>query len=313
MDSPIARYLPEIAPAPVPRQAASTPAFGDPWAGLARAPRAPVPLPVPETLDAIRVEPARAERSAAERPPAGLLDGPPADWQDGLLPRPAKPSIVMPPVVASPSSSPILAPLSAGSLAAPSAADPAVVAAPFVKPAAAKRETPEERAALLAAAEERGRQQGLAEAREEAEIARLRAAEAAERRLAEARRHWSEAEAEALADGFAAALRALDATLSDRIARLLVPVLTDALRRQAVAELSGALARLLAEPQAATIRVSGPDDLLAALAARLGPLAASVSFTAAETAEVQVSADQTVIDTQLGAWTRLIAAAVAET
>ncbi len=195
----------------------------------------------------------------------------------------------------------------------PVRAEPAPVASPFVKPPAPKRETPEERAALLAAAEERGRQQGLAEAREEAEIARLRAAEAAEHRLAEARRHWSAAEAEALADGFAAALRALDATLSDRIARLLVPVLTDALRRQAVAELSGALTRLLAEPQAATIRVSGPEDLLAALAARLGPLSASVSFTAAETAEVQVSADQTVIDTQLGAWTRLIAAAVAET
>ncbi|NGM33114.1 hypothetical protein G4G93_04070 [Methylobacterium sp. DB0501] len=180
-------------------------------------------------------------------------------------------------------------------------------------PPGPKRETPEERAALLAEAEERGRQQGLAEARREAETARLRAAEEAEARLVEARRHWSAAEAEALADGFSAALRALDATLSDRIARLLVPVLTDALRRQAVAELSSTLTRLLAEPQAATVRVSGPEDLLAALAARLGPLAAAVSFTPAETAEVQVSADQTVIDTQLGAWTRLIAAAVAET
>ncbi len=224
---------------------------------------------------------------------------------------------MIPPVAASsglpPVLPPVLAAIAAQALAAPPAAEPAAVASPFVKPAAPKRETPEERAALLAAAEERGRQQGLAEAREEAEIARLRAAQAAEARLAEARRHWSEAEAEALADGFAAALRALDATLSDRIARLLVPVLTDALRRQAVTELSGALTRLLAEPQAATIRVSGPEDLLAALAARLGPLSASVSFTTAEIAEVQVSADQTVIDTQLGAWTRLIAAAVAET
>ncbi len=71
--------------------------------------------------------------------------------------------------------------------------------------------------------------------------------------------------------GFSAALRALDATLSDRIARLLAPVLTDALRRQAMAELSGALARLLGQPQAANVRVSGPEDLLAALAARSAP------------------------------------------
>lgn len=305
MDTPIARYLPEFPPAPVPSQAAAAPAFGDPWAGLARAPRAPLALPVPAPSDAILVEPVQAER-----PPVGLLDGPPADWQDGLLPRPAKPTVTLPNVTSPTAMSPIVL---APAAVPPPAAEPSIVASPFVKPPAPRRETPEERAALLAEAEERGRQQGLAEAREEAEIARRRAAEAAEARLAEARRHWSEVEAEALADGFAAALRALDATLSDRIARLLVPVLTDALRRQAVAELSGALTRLLAEPQAATVRVSGPEDLLAALAARLGPLSASVSFTAAETADVQVSADQTVIDTQLGAWTRLIAAAVAET
>lgn len=293
MDAVIARYLPEIASGLVPPQPAAgrppaarglssdTSSFDNPWAGLARAPRAP--LPVPETPDAIRIEPPRPEG-----PPEGTLDAARAEWLEGLLPRAAPPPAPAPP-------------------------EAALAASPLVKPQAAKRETPEERAALLAAAEERGRQQGLAEAREEAAIARLHAAQAAEARLAEARRHWSEAEADALADGFAAALRALDATLSDRIARLLVPVLTDALRRQAVAELSGALARLLAEPQAVHVRVSGPEDLLAALAARLGPLAASVSFTAAETTEVQVSADQTVIDTQLGAWTRLIAAAVAET
>ncbi|SFV09716.1 hypothetical protein SAMN02799631_04934 [Methylobacterium sp. 174MFSha1.1] len=307
MDAVIARYLPEIASGPVPPQAVrlpaqapaasgnpssgpssfDTPSFDNPWAGLARAPRAP--LPVSETPDAIRIEPARAEGSL-EGLPGGPLDAARAEWLEGLLPRAATPPAPAPPPP-----------------------EAAIAASPLVKPPAAKRETPEERAALLAAAEERGRQQGLAEAREEAAVARLHAAQAAEDRLAEARRHWSAAEADALADGFAAALRALDATLSDRIARLLVPVLTDALRRQAVAELSGALARLLAEPQAAHVRVSGPEDLLAALAERLGPLAASVSFTAAETAEVQVSADQTVIDTQLGAWTRLIAAAVAET
>jgi len=310
MNAVIARYLPEFPADPVPAQVqgqlpARVPAppspqarppaaetLGNPWAGLARAPRAPAPLPVFDAPDAIRVEPARA---AASQPglPESLAD----IWREGLHA--------------------LVAPSAAAKAAvAPAAVEPPPAPAavsPLVKPPAPKRETPEERAALLAEAEERGRQQGLGEARREAEAARRLAAEEAEARLAEARRHWSAAEAEALADGFAAALRALDATLSDRIARLLVPVLTDALRRQAVAELSGALTRLLAEPQAATVRVSGPEDLLAALAGRLGPLAAAVSFTPAETAEVQVSADQTVIDTQLGAWTRLIAAAVAET
>ncbi|WP_306438920.1 hypothetical protein, partial [Methylobacterium symbioticum] len=179
-------------------------------------------------------------------------------------------------------------------------------------PPPAPVETPEERAALLAEAEARGRAEGLAEARAEAE-ARLEQERAAfETRFAEARRQWSESEAESLASGFAAALRALDAELTGRIARLLVPVLTDALRRRAVAELGDALQRLLADPQAAQVRVSGPEDLLAALGDRLGPLADTIAFAPGEATEVSVVADQTVIETQLAAWTRLLAAAVAE-
>ncbi|OAS27424.1 hypothetical protein [Methylobacterium platani] len=324
MSAVIARYLPEFppdeVPAPVqvkgpaqdkgaaqapalpsPRAQGANPAsptFGDPWAGLARAPLRDAPEAGP-------VAPARAGSpdGVPGNPVESLVQNLAEVWREGLhalvAPSSAPPSFAEPSATWAPATR-------------PSGPDP-VATNPLVKPPAQKRETPEERAALIAEAEARGRLQGLAEARQEAETARLQAAEAAEARLAEARRHWSEAEAAALADGFSAALRALDAALSDRIARLLVPVLTDALRRRAVAELSGALARLLAEPQAANVRVSGPEDLLAALAARLGPLAAAVSFTPAETAEVQVSADQTVIDTQLGAWTRLIAAAVAET
>ncbi|MEE8627203.1 MULTISPECIES: hypothetical protein [Methylobacterium] len=302
MNAAISRYLPEFPAAPAGGPSTLPETFDDPWAGLARAPRR------------------AAAPSGTDRSDIPVTDLCVADLRvaEALLrevvqpaPRPAAPPA--PPHPAAEAFAPIrFAPLRPEE---PAGEDrPAALKAPVAgEPRRdSRRETPEERAALLAAAEERGRQQGLAEAREEAEIARRQADEAAEIRLEAARRHWSQAEAEALADGFSAALRALDATLSDRIARLLAPVLTDALRRQAVAELSGALSRLLGQPQAANVRVSGPEDLLAALATRLGPLADTVSFTPAETAEVQVSADQTVIDTQLGAWTRLIAAAVAE-
>ncbi|AWN46605.1 hypothetical protein DK419_10010 [Methylobacterium terrae] len=292
MDAVIARYLPDFAPGPVPPQAAAPDAFGDPWAGLARAPRRPLPPPAGPIPGVPSADPSRAAPARAVPVPA--VPFPPVEAPDAIRVEPIRAE-----------------PLRSEPLR-PEPLRPEPLRPEPLRPAA-RRETSEERAALMAEAEERGRQQGLAEARAEAEVARARAEEEARARLDEARRHWSAAEAEALADGFSAALRALDATLSDRIARLLVPVLTDALRRQAVAELSAALTRLLAEPQAATVRVSGPEDLLAALAARLGPLSAAVSFAPAEIAEVQVSADQTVIDTQLGAWTRLIAAAVAET
>ncbi len=324
MSAVIARYLPEFPPDEVPapvqvkgpaqdKGAAQAPALPSPRAQGANRPPRPSAIPGPASparRSGTRRRPDRSRRPGPDRPTA--CPGTRSRAWCRTWPRSgaractrSSPRHPRPPSFAEPSAT--WAPATR-----PSGPDP-VATNPLVKPPAQKRETPEERAALIAEAEARGRLQGLAEARQEAETARLQAAEAAEARLAEARRHWSEAEAAALADGFSAALRALDAALSDRIARLLVPVLTDALRRRAVAELSGALARLLAEPQAANVRVSGPEDLLAALAARLGPLAAAVSFTPAETAEVQVSADQTVIDTQLGAWARLIAAAVAET
>ncbi|GEP03178.1 hypothetical protein [Methylobacterium oxalidis] len=175
-------------------------------------------------------------------------------------------------------------------------------------PGSAPAEPPEDREALLREAEARGRARGLAEAED-----RRAAEEAAFAARFEAeRRRWSETEAEALAAGFSAALRALDASLTERIARLLAPVLTDALRRRALSELGAALSRLLADPHHAAIRVSGPQDLLDGLAARLGPLGAAVAFAPADLPEVQVSADQTVIETQLGAWTRLLSAAIEE-
>ena len=170
----------------------------------------------------------------------------------------------------------------------------------------------EDREALIAEAEARGRAAGRAEAEAEAEarLAQERAAFA--ERLAQARAEWAETEGAALADGLSTAFTRLDADLSARVARLLAPVLSEALRGQAVAALSAAVTRLLAEPQPAALRVIGPEDLITALSGRLGHLSASVAFTAADTPEVTVSAGETVIETELAAWGRLIAAAVAE-
>ncbi|GEL42709.1 hypothetical protein MEX01_33000 [Methylorubrum extorquens] len=204
------------------------------------------------------------------------------------------------------------------------AAEPAVPAPieihaelePFLPRAAAATLRPaEDREALIAAAEARGREQGRAEAMEEwsAQAALERAAQQAlfEEGVAQARRDWTEAQGENLAQGFVAAMQALDATLSDRVARLIAPVLGQALQRQALDELGAALKRILAEPQRAAVQVRGPDDLIAALAARLGG-STGIAFEAAEGPEVTVRAGETVIETELAAWSRLITAAIAE-
>ncbi|WP_187371584.1 hypothetical protein, partial [Methylobacterium oryzihabitans] len=146
--------------------------------------------------------------------------------------------------------------------------------------------------------------QDAAEARLAAERAAFAEHLEAERRL------WGEAQADPLAAGLAAALSEIEARLADRVAEALVPVLDGVLRLQAVEELRGLLARLLADPAHPAIRVTGPEDLLAALAARLGPEAGAVAFAPADGVEVRVTADRTVIETQLAAWGRRLAAAV---
>ena len=178
-------------------------------------------------------------------------------------------------------------------------------------------ETPEDRAAQLRAAEmkgierglERGRELGRAEA--EAETASALACMQADydARLAEMRQAWCVEEGDRLGVAFADALQALGAGITDRVGHLLVPVLTEALRRQAVDELAQSLARILGESRA-PVRVSGPADLLDAVADKLGPFEPAVEFVPAETADVAVQADQTVIETQLGAWGALMADAV---
>ncbi|MCJ2036250.1 hypothetical protein [Methylobacterium sp. J-068] len=185
--------------------------------------------------------------------------------------------------------------------------------AAFLRKPAAPAEAPEDREALLRAAEargwERGRETGRAEAG--AETASVLACMQADHdaRLVEMRQAWCAEEGDRLAAGFAEALQALGTGLTDRVGHLLVPVLTEALRRRAVDELAQSLARILGDARA-PVRVSGPADLLDAVAGKLGPFEASVDFVAADGPDVAVQADQTVIETQLGAWGRLMTDAV---
>ena len=178
---------------------------------------------------------------------------------------------------------------------------------------AAPTPPPEDREALLRAAEAKGWEQGRADAQAESASILARAREDFDARLDIARRDWCRLEAESLAAGFSAALATLATTFSDRIGQLLVPVVTETLRRQAVDELSTVLTGLLSEgPRGAPIRVQGPGDLLDAIAGQLGALSGSVAFVPADAIEITVRADQTLIETQLGAWAGRLAAAVGE-
>ncbi|MCJ2083923.1 hypothetical protein [Methylobacterium sp. J-090] len=168
----------------------------------------------------------------------------------------------------------------------------------------------EDRAALLAEAQARGRAEGRAQAQGESAAALAFAQADFDARLAAARQDWCAAESDRLAAGLSAAIQALGDRLTDRVGTLLVPVLSAGLRRQAVDELAVTLGQLLADPRHAPVRISGPADLLDALAGKLGAAQSSVVFSPSETVEVTIQSDQTVIETQFGAWAGLLAAAV---
>jgi hypothetical protein len=155
---------------------------------------------------------------------------------------------------------------------------------------------------LVAEAEARGRRAAMAEA--EAQAIALLAEEraAAELRLAEARRDWVAGEADRLAARIAEAFTELETGIASAMTRVLTPFLATAARRAAIDDLARTLEGLLAGGEHRTLRISGPEDLLAAIEARIPPAAGAVTFAPDESADVTVVADRTIVTTQIGAW-----------
>ena len=142
-----------------------------------------------------------------------------------------------------------------------------------------------------------------ADAAHAAALAALAERHAAERD--EARAAWAAAEGEALADGLRAGCAALEAALADGVAAALEPLLDEALRIAAVAQLRDAIGDLVLAGTGGTIAVAGPQDLLDGLRAslsRVGIAEDGIRFAPSEAAEVTVKADNSTIETRLEAW-----------
>jgi hypothetical protein len=155
---------------------------------------------------------------------------------------------------------------------------------------------------LIAAAEERGRNEANAAA--EARIAAMLNDEQAAARagLEEARRAWTSEQADRLAARIAGGLDEIERGLGGAITRVLTPFLATAARDRAIAELGSIVSGLLRDGANPVIRISGPEDLLAAVEGRLGDAGATVSFVPGDSAEVEVVADRTLVATRIGAW-----------
>ncbi|MCB5177754.1 hypothetical protein [Microvirga lenta] len=168
----------------------------------------------------------------------------------------------------------------------------------------------DETADLVREAEERGRLEGLAAARREFEAELASARTQAEERLAAERMKWVQEEAACFTQQMDEALRNLEARLVDRVARIMTPFLTDALRSQMIEELQATVSSLLANNQNAVFKVSGPKDMLSALSDHLGAGNPRIEIAFNDEIDVSILMGDTFIETQLGAWIGRLAQAV---
>ncbi len=149
----------------------------------------------------------------------------------------------------------------------------------------------------------RGVLEGRAALQAEQEAGAAAQAQAFAETLAAERQAWAAEEGARLGDLLAGAIADLERRLSDLVSDVLKPVLEAEVRARAVSALSGALNDLLSKGTCARVVVTGPADLVACIEARLAAVGhAGVSFVAGTGVDVIVTADDTVLATEIGAW-----------
>ena len=152
---------------------------------------------------------------------------------------------------------------------------------------------------LLDDAYRRGHAAGVAEG--DARVAEERVRSAI--RLGEERAKWSDQQAGAIVGGFEAACREIETNIASSVARILLPFLADAVRDKAIGSLVEQIAALTGNSPVPVFKVTGPSELLDLVRTQLeASRRTGIEYETAETPEVRVVADQTVIETQIAVW-----------
>lgn len=160
--------------------------------------------------------------------------------------------------------------------------------------------------ALIADAHARGVLEGRAAAQVEQDAALAQQQASFDQKLAAERQRWAAEQGAHLSALIATAFEDLEHRVAERVGAILKPFLSDSVRAKALEELSAFLNLMLAKGEYAKIAISGPKDLLSEIEARLSERHAGVTFAESDGTDVAVSADGTIIETQIGAWTEAI-------
>lgn len=141
----------------------------------------------------------------------------------------------------------------------------------------------------------------LAAANEAAAQTRIQDQAEFDARLADARAAWAVEEGNVLAVQIREAIGDLEHRIGDTVAHVLTPFLDSEIRAKAVTDLCALVRTRLGGAPGAAVRISGPPDLLEAMRAGLGERP-GLAFAQEEGPEIRVVADDTLMETQLAAW-----------
>ncbi|MBD2745544.1 hypothetical protein IC232_02440 [Microvirga sp. BT688] len=123
-----------------------------------------------------------------------------------------------------------------------------------------------------------------------------------EEELASQRVIWVEQQASQLSTLIVEGIGRMEDMLSERVANIMKPFVSEAFRQQSIIEFKEALATLLLGEGTGPMKIAGPEDLLLALKENLGPHGGAIEFLPGDHVEVSVTARDTTVQTQLQAW-----------
>jgi len=112
--------------------------------------------------------------------------------------------------------------------------------------------------------------------------------------------------AEQLAATFKAEFGRVETTIANSVASIIKPFISGALEVRILNELTTAISDILNDPQSSQITVSGPKNLLEALAAGLDTTTAAIIYVETDDLEIRVEHGCEKIETRLTAWADLI-------
>jgi hypothetical protein len=102
----------------------------------------------------------------------------------------------------------------------------------------------------------------------------------------------------------------LEAKVAGVVARILEPLISSAMQKQAVANFVEQLSTIASDSRRPVLRVTGPSDLLELVRSKLGVRSIAVELRAAPVAEVSITLDQIVLESQVKLWTERLKFAV---